>query len=106
MAGIEETSILDLVTCDEANRVVALIMIATQPWTEERVLALQSKTQRYLDFVESGELSRAYPEAQGMRVRLQLDASFALTELAKQFVVTAEREWCRPLGIQFVVEEN
>ena len=104
-SGIENSSSIDLVTFDAVEEEVALIMIATNPWTEVEVLALQAKTQFYLDCVEGGELLGRYPLAKGKRLRFQLDASFSLSTLAKEFLEIAEEQWCKPLGIRFVVHE-
>jgi hypothetical protein len=101
--GIEHPSVLDLVTMSKSGEEVALVMVAAAPWTEEEVLALQAKTQSYLSYIESGALGRDYPSAVGKRVRLQLDTTHALSEMAQRFVSLANAEWCEPAGISFVV---
>ena len=103
--GIEHSSTIDLVTIAESGDEVALIMIAVEPWTEDKVLALQAKTQAYLAYLESGGLVSKYPNLAGKRLRLQLDSSHALSELAERFVAVANAEWCEPIGIRFLVEK-
>jgi hypothetical protein len=101
--GIEHPSTLDLVTMSKSGEEVTLVMVSEAPWTEEKVLALQAKVQSYLTYVESGALACDYPTSVGKKVRLQLDASHALSELAQRFVTVANEEWCEPLGISFLV---
>ena len=101
--GIENPSSLDLVTMSKSGEEVALIMVAAAPWTDEKVVALQAKTQSYLAYVESGSLARDYPGSVGKRLRLQLDTSHPLSELAQRFISIASAEWCAPVGISFVV---
>jgi hypothetical protein len=101
--GIENSSSLDLVTISKSGEEVALIMVAAEPWTEAKVLALQAKTQSYLTYVESGGLARDYPASVGKRLRFQLDTTHPLSELAQRFVSVASTEWCNPVGIRFVV---
>jgi hypothetical protein len=101
--GIEYSSALDLVTMSKSGDEVALIMVAAAPWTDEKVLALQAKTQSYLSYIESGALARDYPSSVGKRLRLQLDATHPLSELAQRFVSVANADWCEPVGISFIV---
>jgi hypothetical protein len=101
--GIENSSSLDLVTMSKSGEEVALIMVAAEPWTEQKVFALQAKTQSYLTYVESGGLARDYPTSVGKRLRFQLDTAYPLSELAQRFVSVASTEWCNPVGINFVV---
>ncbi len=101
--GIEDPSKLDLVTMSKSGDEVALIMVASEPWTDEKVAALQAKTQSYLTYVESGNLARDYPSSVGKRLRFQLDTSHPLSELAQRFISIASAEWCAPVGISFVV---
>jgi hypothetical protein len=103
--GIENASVVDLVTVDPKTTQHALIMIAVEPWTDDKVLALQAKTQAYLSFVESGELVKRYPGATGKPLRFQLDTAYELSGMAAQFVAVAERDWLAPVGIEFRVNE-
>ena len=101
--GIEYSTTLDLVTLSESGDEAALIMVAAEPWTDEKVLALQAKTQAYLTYIESGGMARDYPNTVGKRLRLQLDTTHPLSELAKRFIAVAKAEWCEPVGIAFLV---
>jgi hypothetical protein len=102
--GIENPATLDLVTTTKHGDVV-LVMVATEPWSEEKVLALQSKTQAYLDYIDSGGLVTDYPQSRGMNVRLQLDTTYPPSALAKQFIERATTQWLQPLGIPFSILE-
>lgn len=99
--GIEDATTIDLVTADQGE--VALIMVASNPWTDESVLALQSKTQAYLHYIDSGALAKDYPQSRGLRVRLQLDAAHPLSPMARRFVEVASEQWLQPMGMTFLV---
>ena len=103
--GIEHPSVVDLVTLDSTSQEVALIMVAAAPWTDDKVLELQAKTNAYLTYYESGQLWKAYPDLVGKRVRIQLDTSYPLSELANQFANVATEEWLKPLGLRFAILE-
>ncbi|MFO1190862.1 MAG: DUF6572 domain-containing protein [Rhodoferax sp.] len=102
--GIENPAMLDLVTSSKDE--VILIMVATEPWGDEKVLALQSKTQAYLEYLDSGCLLKDYPQSRDMKVRLQLDSTYPISPMAKQFIEVATAQWLRPLGIPFSVVEK
>ena len=103
--GIENASIVDLVTLDAKREEYALIMVATEPWNNERALALQSKIEAYLNFVESGAFVGSYPEARGKRIRFQLNTTYPPTDIIAKFVNHTESHWLAPHGIRFVVQE-
>jgi hypothetical protein len=102
-SGISNPSVVDVVTVDPKSDEYAMIMIATEPWSDKMVLALQAKTQTYLSFVEAGELIKQYPAANGKTLRFQLDTSYELSASAAKFVAVASREWLQPMGIEFRV---
>jgi hypothetical protein len=102
-AGIEVANVVDVVT--NTGREVALIVVAVHPWTDEQVLALQSKVKLYLAYLESGQMLRDYPAAKGLPVRFQLDTTHPLSPLANRFVAVATDTWLRPIGVRFSVVE-
>ena len=80
-------------------------MVASEPWDDEKVLALQAKTKSYLSFVEEGQFLRTYPDAEGKKLSFQLDTVHPLSQVAASFVENASRQWLEPLGISFSVHE-
>lgn len=104
-SGIENSEVVDLVARDADGSHYSLVMVASEPWSDEGVLALQSKIKSYLSFIEEGQFLRTYPDAQGKRLSLQLDTVHPLPHAAKTFIDAATRQWLEPLGITIRIHE-
>jgi hypothetical protein len=65
---IENSLTIDAIGTDEATGTVHLSIFAHLPWNRSALLLLQEKTNRYLGFIEAGELIQAYPSARGLHV--------------------------------------
>jgi hypothetical protein len=102
-AGIENARMLDVVTTNDQE--IILVMVAAQPWTDDRVFDVQLKVKTYLTYIDSGQLLKDFPEAVGRTIRVQLDTVHPLSPLAKRFIGIAENDWLRPIGVTFSVVE-
>jgi hypothetical protein len=104
MAGIEDTSVVDLVTHDEQTGEYALIMVASQPWsdTDEQLTRLLQKIYNYLSFALDEGLVTAFPDASGKPLRIQLDCVTRPTESVRQ-VIEHARPRLDEHNIRFVV---
>jgi hypothetical protein len=104
-SGIENPGIVDLVSRDKGGAEYSLIMVASQPWDDEKILALQAKTKSYLSYVEEGQFLRMYPDAKGKPLLFQLSTVHPLSEPANAFIETVRRLWLDPLKIGFRICE-
>jgi len=75
--GVEHAHVIDVIAHDSKTDEVTLIMLEPRPWdgTELRLFQLQEKINAYLSFVLDGEMSEAYPQFDGKKIRLQLDCA-------------------------------
>ena len=73
--GIEHPDVIDLVTENDEEGVVRLIVTGPDKWVgsanEQRLL--EAKVAAYLEVVNSGTLYEYYPDARLRRVMIQLD---------------------------------
>jgi len=78
MAGVRHTESLDLITFDEKNNRLKLIMVEERQWDEDSEMyqQLQEKINSYLTFIESGQLKENYPEYCDKKILIQLDMAF------------------------------
>ena len=72
---LERTAELDGVVVDPRTGEVAMVMVETRPWDGgvEQLRQLREKTSAYLGMVVDGQLARQHPEAEGRRLRIDLD---------------------------------
>lgn len=75
--GVENPTIIDLITADPASDEVVLVMIEERPWTlgSAQLEQLNDKLNAYFVYVLDGHLVEQYPEYLGVPVRLQLDCA-------------------------------
>jgi hypothetical protein len=102
--GVQNPSLIDLVTYDPESGEFALIMTETRPWdgSADRVLELQQKINNYLSFALDGQLERQHPGSVGKAIRLQLDCVSPPDPKTGHFIDLV-REKLRGERIRFVV---
>lgn len=85
---IEETEVVDFVDIDCESGDVRLTISDHLPWDHdkgEHLLLLQDKLNAYLRFIESGEMTKKFPETKGRRVVINLVCKHPLSEKASLF---------------------
>ena len=89
--AVDNPAVIDIVGIDARSGEVVLTISDHLEWDEpnEHVLVLQEKLNRYLAFVESGELSVRYAGAHGRRVRIDVCCQHAPSPLGEQFLRAA-----------------
>lgn len=104
MAGLDQPNVVDLVTHDPASGEFALIMIQTQPWSNEpgELQKLREKINNYAAFARGGDLVSKFPEAAGKPVRIQLDCNTAPSGRVADLVNLAV-DRLQQSGLRFVV---
>ena len=72
---LERTAELDGLVVDPTSDEVALVMVETRAWDggPDQLRQLREKTSAYLGMVVDGALIRDHPEAEGRRIRIELD---------------------------------
>jgi len=67
-AAIEDTGKVDLISLNKEKTEVTLSLIQQLPWDQRSLGLLKSKMNGYVEFIDSGQLSRSVPEARGKSV--------------------------------------
>jgi hypothetical protein len=103
-SGVEHPNVVDVVTHDAATDEYALIMVETRPWLDssEQLSQLREKINNYAMFAIDEGLIRAYPEAAGKALRIQLDCTSPPSKEVTE-VVELARERLADYKIRFVV---
>jgi hypothetical protein len=72
--SIEQLDVVDVVSIDKETGHVALTISDHLDWSDTiaHQTALQAKFNKYLAFIESGEILARYPEAQGRPVVIKV----------------------------------
>ena len=85
--SVDEPNIIDFVSTAE-DRTVTVSVSDHLPWdTEsEHLTHLQAKLNRYLDFINSGELVDQFPEAADHRPLIRIHFMHAPTPAAERFL--------------------
>lgn len=104
-SGIHNPDVIDALGYDPKSDVFVLAMFETRAWdgSIQRVTELQNKIDAYLQYIDSGQLWEAQPDAVGKRVRLELRCLYPPDEGIRRFTSDAA-EFLRPRGIDFLVK--
>ena len=72
--SIENLDIIDIISVDKMSGHVILTISDHLDWSDTRAhqSALQAKFNKYLAFIESGEILTRYPEAKGRAVAIKV----------------------------------
>jgi hypothetical protein len=90
--AIDDTDIVDLLTIDKISGDVLLSITDHLPWGEldsAHLVLLQSKLNRYLSFIESGDMVGRFPETRGRKVVIIIVGKFSLSEQGANLVQNA-----------------
>jgi hypothetical protein len=102
VAGISDSTVIDLVTYDPSRDEIAVIMVADQPWSDASELLDQivAKLNIYIRFIQDGSLTRSFADAVGKAVRIQVDCNRPPSgEAARIFSEAQEALRIRGIGI-------
>lgn len=83
--SIEDQNTIDAIGVDQ-DGVVVLTISDHLDWDNEHLLLLQEKINRYLAFLESGEISQAYPDSKGREFKINVVCKYELSPAAKEFM--------------------
>jgi len=98
---VNETDKVDFVSIDDDDNIVLTISDHLE-WDEnnEHIFTLQAKINRYLAFIESGELCERYPDARGKKPFISVVALYPPNEIANTFLGRV-REVVKDAGFGF-----
>jgi hypothetical protein len=101
--SVEQTNVIDIISIDPQGRVVLTISDHLD-WSDstEHQKILQEKLNRYLAFVESGEIMESYPNARDRSIAFRVVFKFAPDQSACSFLIRVESvvrsagfDWCQ-----------
>lgn len=99
--SVEQSNVIDLITSDHEDGHITLIISDGLAWgSQKHLIKLQHKLNNYLAFIQSGELIRKYPSAEGKRIHLDLVCRYEPDEDSKQFLQLCA-EAIRDAGFHF-----
>jgi glycerophosphoryl diester phosphodiesterase len=89
--AVHEVNVIDIISINQEGTVVMTISDHLE-WDDqnEHLLLLQDKINFYLGAVESGELLKKYPDAEGRNIKLEIFFKYAPHEQAVSFLEQAE----------------
>jgi len=86
--SIEQTDVVDIVSTDRMTGHVVLTISDHLDWSDStsHQMLLQSKLNRYLAFVESGEILQNYPDAKNRPVAFKVVFQFPPDQAGRAFL--------------------
>jgi hypothetical protein len=72
--SIDNDNVIDIISLEPDGKTVTLTVSDHLDWSQsdEHQRILQAKLNRYLAFVDSGELPKRYPAARGLKVQFEV----------------------------------
>lgn len=86
--SIEQADVVDAISLDEKTGCVMLSIFDHLDWLNEEyehVFMLQEKLNKYLAFIESGEISGAYPASKDRCIMIEIVAKYPMSSNAEEF---------------------
>jgi hypothetical protein len=89
--ALDQVDVVDYIGQDRADDDIVLVICDHFPWDDgeeedfNHMDLLQQKIYRYLDFIESGEINEAYPQAVGRKARLLVAAKYEMNKEGAAF---------------------
>ena len=89
--GVQNPTMVDLITVEPTSQAVVLVMIERRPWgaVPEQFGQIEEKINRYLGYVLDGFLVQHYPQYEGRPVPIRLDCAEEPHGEATHFVAAA-----------------
>lgn len=86
--SIEQSDVIDIISTDRVTGHVVLTISDHLDWTDSAAhqMALQIKLNRYLAFVESGEILQSCPDAKNRPVAFKVVFKFPPDEAGRMFL--------------------
>jgi hypothetical protein len=90
--SVKQTDVIDIIGTDRLTGEVVLTVSDHLDWSDSKAhqLLLQSKLNRYLAFVESGEILESYPHAKDRPIILRVVFKFPPDASGRSFLTRAK----------------
>src|SRR5947207_3950194 len=100
---VEDPGVVDIVGFAPNRDLVALTIADHLDWgdSHRHLTILQEKLNRYLAFIESGELLRKFPNAEGLPVRIDVVFMYLPSREGEDFIMQAD-DICVKAGCYFI----
>lgn len=91
--SVEEFDVVDVISTDKETGHVILTISDHLDWSDsiQHQSVLQAKFNKYLAFVESGEIFERYPDAKGMPVAIKVVFKYRPDQQGWQFLARAKQ---------------
>lgn len=91
--SVEQLDVVDIISIDRESESVILTISDHLDWSDgvHHQTVLESKLNKYLAFVESGELLQRYPKAKGRPVVFKVVFRFKPDRLGEAFLAKAKQ---------------
>ena len=96
---VEQVDVIDFIGIDEENHCILTISDHLE-WDDEHLLILQNKINRYLAFLESGEVYETYPSAKDKQILIRIACKYQPTEKGDWFLQQC-KEIIKNAGFKF-----
>jgi hypothetical protein len=102
--SVEDPNVIDILHSEKESGSVTLTVTDHLEWGDgEHLLKLQDKLNKYLAFVESGEIFEQYPGANGKTVKINVVCKFRPDSEGERFLNLC-REKITEAGFEFKYE--
>ena len=83
--SIEDQSTIDAIGINQEGQVILTISNHLE-WNSEHLFLLQEKINKYLSFIESGEILESYPESKGRVLKINVVCKYEPSSEASNFL--------------------
>ena len=91
--SVENPEVVDAIGIDNASGDVVLTISDHLEWdaAKTHLLVLQDKINRYIGFIESGELLTTYSKAEGRKIRIEVCCKYCHPKRVSRFLTARNR---------------
>lgn len=91
--NVHKSDIIDAIGIDRESDWVVLTLVDAEPWNvsyQDHLRLLQDKINKYLQFIEQGELANTYPAAKNKSIKIDIVFKHVPNDQAKECLRNAK----------------
>ena len=90
--SVDNPKVVDAIGTERTTDIVVLTISDHLEWDgdNQHLEVLQEKINKYLEFIQSGQLFESYPQAVGKQLRIDVICKYPPTRAAKRFLTAAQ----------------